>query len=162
MPKAHNRKLNAAQVQHLASLGVSDNAIARHQGVNQSSISRFLNRTREHTNQIKQFRTDRSAIFARVQAKALSIQEQIMDGLDGVTEALSPSAKSGLLFAMNALLGTNYDKERLETGQSTSNQSIMTTMLGNSVKQLYAPTDKPAPRVSKRSANAQPQADPLP
>ena len=159
------RKLNVKKVQELTSLGMSDADIARHQGVNQSSVSRWLAKTRDYANDINRFKTDRSSIFARVQAKALALQEQIIDGLDGVTGALSPSQKSGLLFAMNAVLGTNYDKERLETGQSTSNQSIMTTMLGNSVKSLYAPAPPHAPhapRVSKRSAKAQAQADPLP
>lgn len=159
MPRhAHNRKINAAKVQQLTALGLSDADIAKQQGCHQSSISRFLAKTREHAHQIKRFQTDRSAIFARVQVKALSIQEQIIDGLDGVTDSLSPSAKSGLLFAMNAVLGTNYDKERLETGQSTSNHSVMTTMLGNSVKSLYAKTPTETlvlPRTSRKQTRKQ-------
>mgnify|MGYP001594580868 CR=1 FL=1 len=91
-----------------------------------------------------------------LQAKALAVQEQIIDGLDGVTDSLSPSAKSGLLFAMNAVLGTNYDKERLETGQSTSNHSVMTTMLGNSVKGLYAKTPTTETRALPRTSRKRP------
>ena len=153
-------KLDVKKVQALTAQGMSDADIARHQRVCQSTVTRFLAKTRAFANDIKTFRTDRAAIFSRVQAKALSIQEQIIDGLDGNTDSLSPSSKSGLLFAMNAVLGTNYDKERLETGQSTSNQSVMTSMLGTSVKSLYAPPAPPAARVSKRYTKAVPQADP--
>lgn len=163
MPRpAHNRKLNAVKVEELASLGVSQADIALHQGVSQPSVWQFLQRTQMETKAIDQFRHDRPRILAKIQAKCLAVQEKILDTLDqdAVLALLTSQQKSGLLFATNAVMGTNYDKERLETGQSTSNHSVMTTMLGNSVKSLYAPTDsKPKHRASKRSAQADEQAD---
>jgi hypothetical protein len=55
-----------------------------------------------------------------------------------------------------------FDKERLERGQSTSNQSIITSMLNSTVKALYQPvpavpvlTHKPCKPTRKQPENEQ-------
>ena len=155
---AHNRKLNPVKVQELASLGVSQADIAQHQGVAQPSVWEFLHRTQTETTMIDRFRENRPRLLAKIQAKSLALQERILDSFEreGVLDLLTSQQKSGLLFATNAVMGTNYDKERLETGQSTSNQSIMTTMLGTSVKGLYAPAPPKPAKSTRRQASTQP------
>ena len=96
-------------------------------------------------------------MLARLQAKSLDAQERILDTLDdGVIGALTPSQKSGLLMSLNAQHGTSFDKERLERGQSTSNQSIMSAMLGHAVKTLY--TTKPVIEHHRKRKRASPDA----
>ena len=134
------RKLDRAKVVKLAEQGMSTADIAQHQGVDPSTVFRFLQHTKPERHALDQFKAQRGDVLARLQAKSLDTQERILDTLDdAVIGALAPSQKSGLLMALNAQHGTLYDKERLERGQSTVNQSIMATMLGDVVKNMYKP-----------------------
>src|SRR5206468_1642386 len=124
------RKLNRAKALQQAARGMSNPEIAKSQGVNKSTVWRFMQRMQPERQALDQFKTHRADILARIQAKSLDAQERIVDTLnDGVIGALTPSQKSGFLMSLNAQHGTSFDKERLERGQSTSNQSIVSTML---------------------------------
>lgn len=148
------RKLNRAKALQQADRGMSNPEIAKQQGVASSTVFRFMQRIKPERQALEQFKAHRADVLARLQAKSLDAQERILDTLDdGVIVALTPSQKSGLLMALNAQHGTSFDKERLERGQSTSNQSVMSTMLNTVVKNLYKPkqaTEKPpkGPRAS--------------
>jgi hypothetical protein len=99
-----------------------------------------MQRMRPERQPLELFKTHRADILARLQAKSLDAQERIVDTLsDGVIGALTPSQKSGFLMSLNAQHGTSFDKERLERGQSTSNQSIISRLLDDTVKGLYKP-----------------------
>jgi len=134
------RKLDQSKALEQAKRGLSNPEIAKQQGVASSTVFRFMQRQKPERHAVEQFRAGRADVLARLQAKSLDAQERILDTLDdGVIGALTPSQKTGLLMALNAQHGTSFDKERLERGQSTSNQSVMSTMLNTVVKNLYKP-----------------------
>lgn len=80
-------------------------------------------------------------MLATLQAKNLTIQERLLErlGEDGLLAALTPAQITGMMFALNTQHGTLYDKERLETGQSTANHSLVTQILQSTVRDIYKP-----------------------
>jgi hypothetical protein len=134
------RKLNRRLATMQAKRGMSNGDIARAQGVATSTVFRFMQRMQPEQAATEDFKCQRADVLARIQAKSLDVQERIIDTFDDVVVgALLPGQKSGLLMALNAQHGTSFDKERLERGQSTSNQSIVSRLIDVEVKQLYAP-----------------------
>ena len=155
--KRNARKMDRAKVVALAKQGMSTLDIAQHQKVAPSTVFRFLQQSKPERQAVEQFKAGRADVLARLQAKSLDAQERILDTLDdGVISALTPSQKTGLLMALNAQHGTSFDKERLERGQSTSNHSIMSAMLGHAVKTLY--TTKPVIEHQRKATGASPDA----
>lgn len=139
------RKLDRKKVSDLHSKSFSTAEIAQHQGVNPSTVWRFLEQTKPERQALEHFKANRADVLARLQAKSLDAQERILDTLDdGVVKALTASQKSGLLMALNAQSGTSYDKERLERGLSTDNHSVVSKLLDARVKSRYAPVKKKA------------------
>ena len=126
--------------------GLSIPEIAKSQGVNQSTIWRFLQRTKPEIQAVESFKAHRADIYTSFQAKCLDLQTKIIESLegDGVIGALKVSEKSSLLFALNATHGTSYDKERLERGLSTENHSIVSKLLDARVQARYKPAKKQA------------------
>lgn len=152
------RKLDRPKALQQAARGMSNPEIAKQQGVASSTVFRFMQRMRPEQQAVELFKTGRADVLARLQAKSLDAQERILDTLDdGVVEALTPSQKCGMLTALTIAGGTAFDKERLERGQSTSNQSVMTTMLNATVKGLYAP--KSVPGKPRKGPRASPDAE---
>jgi hypothetical protein len=135
-----DRDAAIADAQH----GLSDRQIAEKQGVAPSTVFRFLAQIREEKQQISEYRVSRADALTEVQRKSLSLQAKIIASLegDGVIASLKPSEKSGLLHTLNTVHGTCYDKERLETGQSTANVSAVTQLVRDSVKTLYRSAPK--------------------
>ncbi len=132
------RKLDRQKVLDLQAKGLSTVEIAHHQGVAPSTVWRFLQQTEPEGQALEQFKSNRADVLARLQAKSLDAQERILDTLkDDVVSELTPSQKSGMLFALNAQSGTVFDKERLERGESTSNISIISRMVDSTVSTLY-------------------------
>jgi hypothetical protein len=70
----------------------------------------------------------------------LDVQEAIMDSLkeNGVLVALTPHQKTGLLSVLSAQMGTAYDKERLERGQSTANVSFVQRLMKDALDRAGA------------------------
>jgi IS30 family transposase len=134
------RKLNRAQVLEQAKRGMSHSEIAKQQGVNKSTVLRFLQQRQPERQALEHFKTHRADVLAQLQRKSLDAQERIIDTLDdGVIKALTPSQKSSFLLSLNITTGTSFDKERLQRGQSTSNQSILSRLVDETVKNLYKP-----------------------
>lgn len=139
-----NRKSRPSRLQPDLALaqskrGLTDTEIAKAQGVNQSTVWRFMQRMAPERAGVELFKANRAEVLARLQAKSLKVTEKIIDGLeDGDFTALTPQQKTGLILALNAQHGTTFDKERLERGQSTSNQSIVSRLIDSEVKDLYA------------------------
>lgn len=132
------RKLDRQKVLALHEQGLSIVDIAKHQQVDRSAVWRFLHSTEPERRALEQFKQNRADVFAKLQAKNLDVQERILDTLDeGVVNALTPHQKTGLLMSLNSQFGTIYDKERLETGKSTENVSMLTRMLESAQDQVF-------------------------
>jgi IS30 family transposase len=149
-------KLDRQKVLDLHRRGFSNSEIAKQQAVVPSTIWRFLQQTKPERRALESFKAHRADILAQIQAKSLDLQGRILDSIgDGVIEAMKPHQKSGMIFALNAQHGTSFDKERLERGQSTSNHSIISRLLDETVKNLYR---KPKPP-GREEDTAEPAAE---
>jgi transcriptional regulator with XRE-family HTH domain len=139
------RKLNRKRATELAARGLTAAEIAEAQGVHRSTVWRFLQSTAPERQALVEFKKKRGDVFARIQGKSLDLQERILESIDDrVLSTTTLSQKSGLLHVLNAQAGTLYDKERLETGKSTSNVSLIGRMMGEAVRTAYQ--DTPASR----------------
>lgn len=136
------RKINEQKVKELHAKGLNTSEIARHQGVNQSTVWRFLDRTEPDRQALERFKAGRADAFADLQAKAISVQHKIIESIqrdvdNGVSEAWTANEKGRLLDALNTVQGTIFDKERLERGESTANVSTVSRMVDASVSSLH-------------------------
>ena len=142
-PRVRAPKIDRQKVEFLASQGLTTKDIAQHQGVAPSTIFRFLQRIQPERQAVTEFKQGRADVLADLHARAVDVQMRIIDGLDdGVLAALTASQKSGLLLALNATAGTVYDKERLERGQSTSNVSLISRMMGSALDSVGKEPEK--------------------
>jgi IS30 family transposase len=155
-------KLPVKTVTDLANKGLDSVQIGKVVGAHSSTIRRFLDKIKPESQAVSEFKSGRADVLATLQAKNLTIQEKLLEKLedDGLLATLTPSQISGLMFALNTQHGTLYDKERLETGQSTQNHSIVAKMLSSAVSDIYKPLkDKqsvvPAPQKGAGSSEAE-------
>lgn len=149
-PPKPKRSFSERKVQSLALKGVSDNDIARMQDVEQSTISRYLNTVMPDRGvTLDTFKQHRADILAHLHKDALAVKQRIIASLrlDPLLDALKPSEKANLLRAINESGGTDYDKERLERGLSTVNESVMLKVMGEAQKAIYS--DIPAHKVAQ-------------
>jgi transposase len=133
------RKLDrkAALEQHAR--GLSTTEISKIQGVNPSTVWRFLDRSEPHRQLVEDFKRGRGNEFATLQAKSMALQHKILDTFDdGTLAAMTTHQKTGLVSVLSAQAGTLYDKERLETGKSTQNHSVIARMMGDAVRTAHA------------------------
>ncbi len=134
------RKLDRKKVLELAAQGMSTTDIAQHQGVDRSTVWRFLDLSKPERQALEHFKQHRADILDRLCGKSLDIQEKILNSLDdAVIGSLNQHQKSGLLAVLNIQSGTLFDKARLERGQSTANHSILTKVLNGAIKHVYTP-----------------------
>lgn len=167
-PKSRRRtkltKVEQHQEQILKGLaaGKSQRQVAAEIGCSPSLICEWLDTLDQQKQEISRFRTSRVDALTNIQGKALTLQGKIMDSLmrDGLPDALTPHQKTGLLSVLVNVNGNAYDKERLETGQSTQNHSIVAKMLSSAVSDIYKPAkDKasgvPAPQQGAGSSEGE-------
>jgi hypothetical protein len=122
-----------------AKRGMNNADIARAQGLARSTIGDFMARIKPERGMLEDFKKERADVLAHLQAMSLDVQRELLQALkDRDLTGLTPGQISGLMLALNAQHGTTFDKERLERGQSTSNQSIVSRLIDNEVKDLYA------------------------
>jgi hypothetical protein len=120
--------------------GLTNVEIAALQGVDRSTVRRFLARMEPELEAVEGFKRGRADVLARLQIKSLDAQERLLDSLtDEVLGALTVHQKSVLLNSLNVQAGTLYDKERLEAGKSTLNVSS----LGEIMCQVFQDIGKP-------------------
>ena len=137
------RKLDRKQVIEQHKRGLSNAEIATLQGVHESTVWRFLERTKPEQEALERFKSGRADEMANLQGKALEVQHLALDRMredlseDAITNALSPSQKSGYLTAATIAGGTAFDKERLERGESTQNISVLSKLLRERVPILH-------------------------
>lgn len=121
--------------------GQSQRQVAAKLGIAHSSISEWLDSLDQQKQQLSRYRSNRADALSQIQSKALTLQSKVLDSLleDGLLASATPSQKAGLMQSLNIVIGTSYDKERLETGQSTQNHSIVAKMLSSAVSDIYKP-----------------------
>ncbi len=137
------KKIDRQKVAALAKQGVGVNDIAIHQGVHHSTISRYLSRLSREHKVLKQFNEQRGEALATVHAKALNVQDLILDDIEknvtdpGILKKLSAHAKVGYLNAANIVGAVAYDKRRLEVGKSTANLATLDRVLDRVHARLF-------------------------
>lgn len=136
-----NRPLTLETVLKEKDKGLSQREIASKYGVDRSAVRWLIEKHREEKQEVSEFKTYRADILANIQSKALTLQTKVMESLlkDGLPDSLTPHQKTGLLAVLVNVNGNAYDKERLETGQSTQNHSIVAKMLSSAVSDIYKP-----------------------
>jgi hypothetical protein len=123
--------------------GLRPGEIAAKQGVQRTTVWRFLVANKHEIEQHADFVSRRADLLAGIQRQTLRVQQKLVEQIErdldkGVTGALKPSQKAVLLNALNNVQGTVYDKERLERGKSTSNVSVLSRMMDQSVKSIHS------------------------
>jgi hypothetical protein len=136
------RKLDRAKVQELHAKGLNTVEIAKHQGVNPSTVWRFLERTKPEVQALERFKSGRADALAALGADALEVQNLALKALkhrlgDGISSALEPGQITKILQAAAMAHGIGFDKERLERGESTANISTVSRMIDGAVSALY-------------------------
>ena len=151
--------LDKLKAQHTK--GKTTRELGQEYGVAHTTIQRWLDQHAQQQRGVQQYKANRADILARVQSKSIMLQEELIDDLlgDRLSGALKPHQKTGLLIALNTIHGTLYDKERLETGQSTQNHSIVAKMLSSAVSDIYKPLKDKASGVTAPQEGAGSQAD---
>jgi len=152
-------KLANNQEQILAKLdqGQSLRSVAADLGTTHSTLSKWLDSIDQSKQELTRFRSTRIDALSTIQAKALKVQAQILDDLaeDRLLATLTPAQKGNLLHALVVANGNAFDKERLESGQSTANISTMSRMLDVQVSTLYKREASGKP-LDQQSATSQP------
>jgi predicted transcriptional regulator len=149
--KRSARTLDRDKAEALYKDGKSTHEIADRLGVNQSTVQRYLNKTKPELEALEAYKKHRADIFADLQAKGIELQHRILDSLlqdlgalDGVSTALTVHQKINLISVLNAQFGTIFDKERLQRGESTSNVSIIHKMMGDAFISSHKEADLPS------------------
>lgn len=115
-------KIKPDEVTALIAQGIPKTEIAKQQGVNYSTLYRYLEKIKAEKTELDQYINDRAAAKALLQIKADDVIARVLDGYtDEKIEAMTDAQKGSLVVACNAVSGTQFDKERLERGQSTEN-----------------------------------------
>lgn len=145
-------KINQAQALAMHKQGVPISEIATRQGASYQAVWQILQKSAPDQQALTAFKEGRADAFAGLQLKGLALQGKIVDSLlvDGVLDALSPHQKGNLLHSINTVVGTVYDKERLERGQSTANLAVMGRIMGQAHGSLWSD------RVTPQESSVQP------
>ena len=118
MPTPHKLDKQKALVKQMAIAGATHETIAKATGCARESVSRALKRFGLTTQNIIDYRENRADVLAGLQAKILA----------SVTTA---DLRKANLRDKVISAGVLYDKERLETGASTSNVHILSRVIGD-------------------------------
>jgi predicted transcriptional regulator len=120
-------QVDAPRILELYTLGNTQQDIADIVGCSQGAVAYQLNKYRhfaELTGGVDDFRSRRADIFAGLQAKLVA---GIANKLDDENQFNKLSA-----YAMTGMMALIYDKERLETGKSSSNVAILSSIITKS------------------------------
>lgn len=121
------KKLDRDKVKQLMASGLSESDIAKHQGVAPSSIHKYIHTLSD--TEIQDFKAKRADVLALSQLKAIAVKNRVLNHVIDMPEetfkATSDQAKIGYGNLANVSAGTDYDKERIERGESTQNISVL-------------------------------------
>ena len=109
----------------LASKGVGPTDIAARVGVSRNTVQHYLQRVAPELEALHTFKDCLGDSLALSLAKCVSLEDKLLDALndDKVLSTLSTAEKERLLGKVTIAKGVAYDKWRLQTGKSTSNNS---------------------------------------
>jgi hypothetical protein len=151
------RRLDRKKAIEQHNRGLSNAEIASLQGVNESTVWRFLDRSKPEQEALERFKSGRADEMANLHGKAVQVQHLVLDRMraelsdDALANALSPSQKTGYLNAATIAGGTAFDKERLERGESTQNISVLSRMLNEQVGTVHKRRDTSQPAAGDAS-----------
>lgn len=133
------RPLRPDKVRAMVARGLSPAEIAAVEGVRPSAVYQHLERWGIRREQIEEFLANRGAILASIQSEGLSVIQKIVRAVnnDRVLDSLTPKEKVALLVPINVVVGTLYDKERLERGKSTANVGLLAKLMGRAQGKLF-------------------------
>lgn len=118
---------DTGRILELQAKGLTQAEIGAVCGVSQGTVADHLRRFAsfaELRQGVEEFRTWRADIFAGIQAKLLAAISVKLDDEKELAK-LSP-------YAMAGMIGLIYDKERLETGKSSSNIAVLSAIITRS------------------------------
>jgi len=123
-------QVDAAKILELYTLGNTQQDIADIVDCSQATVAYQINKYRQFANLtggVDDFRARRADLFAGLQARCVA---EIANKLDDETQLNKLSA-----YALTGMLGLIYDKERLETGKSSSNIAVLSGIITKSEDQ---------------------------
>lgn len=128
LPKGQTRRrgykaeLNEERVIAMAKAGVTQRDIAKVEGVDSGTICRFLQAHDVKADELTDFRKGRIDILTELQRVQHDLRLRIMRTMDGdAVKSLTSSEKIAWIKGLSVSSGIDFDKERLESGQSTAN-----------------------------------------
>ena len=109
----------------LASKGVGPTDIATVVGMSPNTVRGYLQRVAPELEALRTFKDRLGDSLALSLAKCVSLEDKLLDALndDQVLSTLSTAEKERLLGKVTIAKGVAYDKWRLQSGKSTSNNS---------------------------------------
>jgi len=109
----------------LAKKGVGPSDIAGLVGMSRNTVQRYLQRVAPELEALHTFREHLGDSLALTLAKCIDLEDKVLDALNDETvlAGLTTAEKERLLGRLTIAKGVTYDKWRLQTGKSTSNNS---------------------------------------
>lgn len=106
----------------LKAQGAQPADIARAIGCTPAAVRNLLKRVDQEAASIKEYTNKRGDILAQTQAMISNVERMILDSFtEQDVNACTPTQKAAMLAQLTTARAINFDKERLERGQSTSN-----------------------------------------
>ncbi len=127
MNKPRKTKINPVLVATLTADGISQRDLANQQNCSQPTITDCVTIVKSNAQILKDYLSDRTNVLRFYQKKAFDFINLCYDSLisDLQSGNMTPQQKISAIQTSSILFGTIYDKERLETGKSTSNTAVL-------------------------------------
>jgi len=124
-PPAKSATWDQQKALDLASKGVGPTDIAAMVGMSSNTVRGYLQRVAPEFEALRTFKDRLNDSLMLNLAKCLDLEDKVLDALNDekVLASLSTTEKERLLGKVTIAKGVAYDKWRLQTGKSTSNDS---------------------------------------
>lgn len=139
-------KVDKLKIVELAEKKLTYTDIGKTVGCTEGYVRKVLKQAGEFRAEVKKFRDNRANHFATLQEKSIQALAKMLDWvIEQDMSTLSEAQKPKYIQAITNLMGVMYDKERLETGQSTSNvQSLLIVSQGDVEQRVQSALSTPA------------------
>lgn len=131
-----NPQFNRTAIIQKYEMGFSSSEIARDVGCSYATVYNIVKKQQSFTQSLDDFRQDRPFYLSKVQKLALERKLEILED-DRLWSKLKPMEKVNAIKTLNIVVGTMYDKERLELGLSTANQSSVVKFIESCHDDLF-------------------------
>ncbi len=127
MNKPRKTKIDPVVVATLTANGLTQREIAKDQNCSPPTITDCIAIVKSNAQILKDYLTDRTNVLRFYQKKAFDFINLCYDSLilDLQSGKMTPQQKISAIQTSSIFFGTIYDKERLETGKSTSNTAVL-------------------------------------